>query len=284
MDLRKTAYITSGDPLLDHDLRQLHMHQDDDGITLFAVSGANGGVALWDVRATPVLSARLYHETPALKAGALVRLEGDAPALLLGGTGTVDLISYPLDAAGVPGAADGLDLPGRQSAAPDLLTLAALPRGEHALYGVSPKGHLLGWRLDGEGQIEGRLRLKGPASDNRLDHAITLDLVTLGEGRFVLALDAGGVRSYEILGNQGTLRLTDQLGVADGLGIAAPTALDTISAFGSTWVVLAAAGTHSLTVMRLGTDGVLSPSDHVIDTLATRFGGVTALKVVTAGD
>ena len=284
MDLRKTAHITSGDPLLDHDLRQLHVHRADDGVQLFAVSGANGGVALWDITAAPVLSARLYHETPALRAGPLARTDGAASALILGGTGTRELISYPLDGAGVPGAAEELDLPGRKSAAPDLLSLAALPKGASALYGISPEGRLLGWRLDAEGQIDGTLRIAGPARESRLDQAVALDLAEADATRFVLAVDAAGVRSYEILGNKGALRLADQFGAADGLGIAAPTALETVSAFGSTWLVLAAAGTHTLTALRLHADGSLAPTDHIMDTRDTRFGGGTALEVVRVGD
>ena len=69
----------------------------------------------------------------------------------------------------------------------------------------------------------------------------------------------------------------------DGLGIRAPTAMETVVTGGQTFVVLAASGTSSLTVMRVGADGRLTPTDHVIDTASTRFAGVQALATAQVG-
>jgi Ca2+-binding RTX toxin-like protein len=50
---------------------------------------------------------------------------------------------------------------------------------------------------------------------------------------------------------------------------------------GTTYAVLAAAGSSTLSVMEVGTDGSLTLRDHVLDGLTSRFGGVTSLEVVT---
>ncbi len=52
---------------------------------------------------------------------------------------------------------------------------------------------------------------------------------------------------------------------------------------GVSYLVLAAAGSSSLTVIEVGAQGDLTIRDHLLDTLHTRFGGVAALDIVTEG-
>ncbi|MCC5992245.1 MAG: hypothetical protein JJT99_06945 [Rhodobacteraceae bacterium] len=82
----------------------------------------------------------------------------------------------------------------------------------------------------------------------------------------------------------GNLTLARMLGLEDGLWIAAPTALTVFSAHGQTWAVLAAAGTNSLSVVKVGADGALMVVDHVTDTGATRFADVQAIAHAQIGD
>lgn len=69
----------------------------------------------------------------------------------------------------------------------------------------------------------------------------------------------------------------------DGLWIAAPTAIKTATVDGLSYLVLAAAGSSSLTVIEVDALGNLIIRDHLLDTLQTRFGGVTALDIVDEG-
>ncbi|WP_322894997.1 MULTISPECIES: calcium-binding protein [unclassified Yoonia] len=79
----------------------------------------------------------------------------------------------------------------------------------------------------------------------------------------------------------GTLAQVAGVGPEDGLWIATPTALKTAVVDGVTYLVLAAAGSSSLSVMEVGPAGNLIIRDHLLDTRETRFAGVTALDVVT---
>ncbi len=88
-----------------------------------------------------------------------------------------------------------------------------------------------------------------------------------------------GVSSY-ILDANGTPTFVDVLGAADGVGIADPTAIECFEVAGECFVVVAAAGSSSLTVMKIQSDGTLSPVDHIIDNLNTRFDNVAELEVV----
>jgi Ca2+-binding RTX toxin-like protein len=87
-----------------------------------------------------------------------------------------------------------------------------------------------------------------------------------------------------IVGATGALTRGPVTGQAQGVPMQGITALQTVEAFGATWLVAAAAGSSSLTVFRVGAGGVLVPVDHVFDELGTRFQGVTALDVVVRGD
>ncbi|WP_299929952.1 hypothetical protein [uncultured Pelagimonas sp.] len=78
----------------------------------------------------------------------------------------------------------------------------------------------------------------------------------------------------------GTTHLSAQLGAEQGLGVATPTAMESIQINGRTFVVMAAAGSSSLSVVELTESGNLVLVDHQIDTRETRFGQVVALSVV----
>ena len=283
MSLTFTAHIAAGDPLLDGDLRGLALVETGAGARLYAATGSGGGITAWHLQAEAAaqLDHSLYYGQPAFGLTGLAAVQmGGQPQLMLETGGAGARLRHPLDAAGRIGRAETVELPG--GGAPAALAARGLADGA-ALYAVeAASGRLGGWRLDAEGQITGALALRGGAAADRLQDPAGLALAQVGPARFLLAADAGGVTSYHSRGGGG-LRPAGHLGPEDGLGLARPTALETVQAFGETWVVLAAAGSSSLSVMRLGADGGLGPADHLVDTRATRFAGVTALEVVKIG-
>ena len=95
------------------------------------------------------------------------------------------------------------------------------------------------------------------------------------------AVDAG-VSSYW-MGQWGNVKERGNIGPSDGLWVGAPTALATAEVGGTLFVILGAAGSSSLSVLRVNLWGDLFLETHVIDTLGTRFGGVQALEVVSVG-
>lgn len=115
---------------------------------------------------------------------------------------------------------------------------------------------------------------------------IALQAAVVGGQTYALALDGAGaqVTSHAFDPGSGHATEAGSIGAAQGLGIAAPTGMEVVAAHGRTWVVLAAAGSSSLSVLELRSDGSLRATDHVIDTGGTRFAGVQALAVAQAGD
>jgi Ca2+-binding RTX toxin-like protein len=96
--------------------------------------------------------------------------------------------------------------------------------------------------------------------------------------------DRNGVTSFIVDTRTGALTEVETMGALQGLGIHAPTALEVVQIAGQTYVIVAAAGTDSITVMRLNADGSLEPTDHRLDNGTTRFEGVQSLAVGVSGD
>jgi serralysin len=96
---------------------------------------------------------------------------------------------------------------------------------------------------------------------------------------FVFSASAGdhGVSSFW-MGQWGNMRPRDSLGAADGLPIHAPSALTTAQVDGKSFIILGAAGSGSLSVIRVNKWGGLFEVSTYLDTRDTRFDGVTALE------
>lgn len=70
------------------------------------------------------------------------------------------------------------------------------------------------------------------------------------------------------------------LGARELLPVAGVSALRTLTLGDTTFLVAAASGSSSLTILRIGTDGTMIPTDQVIDSLETRFQSVRAIEVI----
>jgi Ca2+-binding RTX toxin-like protein len=112
----------------------------------------------------------------------------------------------------------------------------------------------------------------------------TLVVAWAGGTPYVITTSAAddAIRSNRIQAD-GTLAEIDRDGAPSGLGIDAPSATCWTTLDGDTYILQAGAGSSSLSVLRLETDGRLTPTDHIVDNLATRFQSVTALATVEDG-
>ncbi|MDK3020752.1 hypothetical protein [Pseudodonghicola flavimaris] len=289
--LTLTGRITAKDELLDTDLRHLGSLVTGSGSYLYAATGQNGGISVYRLDAGGGL-ARLtdssYFDVSGLGLGRFDIVErGGAAELVLHGTGDGSLIGYAIEADGSLAEAASTDLPGHGGETPASVAAFGLGAGRSALYMVDAEtGGIDAWISDSSGSIVRAASLGGTSSHYVLDSQALLQVVPEGPGggAFLLAADghSQGVSCYTIDAATGALSRSATLGAADGLGVAGPSGLQAVTAGGATWVVLAAAGSSSITVMQLGADGSLTATDHVIDTRATRFDAVTALEVVVA--
>jgi len=287
MALRLDGRIGAGNDLLDADLRDLEITSGAGGVYLYAATGQNGGVSVYRVDgggALASLSDLGYFAGAGITMGRIDILNIDGVLrLYANGSGNGQLTGFGVKGNGDITSTFYSDLPGSGTETARALTTAQLSNGTTALYMVDgDTGALAAYVSDGAGALVARAGLNGAASAYDLDGAIALETVTAGGISFLLAADAASsaVYSYRIDTASGALTFTDSLGAANGLGVAAPSAMETVQVGAVTWVILAAAGSGSLSVMQLLPSGQLEPVDHVLDTLATRFGGVAALEVI----
>lgn len=83
------------------------------------------------------------------------------------------------------------------------------------------------------------------------------------------------------VGATGTLTAQVLLTPDTGLRIADPTAITNVQVGGADYLILAAAGSSSVSVIATNATGELTVVDHVIDDRSTRFDGVTAMATAT---
>ncbi|KAA0921163.1 hypothetical protein FLO80_03060 [Aquicoccus porphyridii] len=221
------------------------------GVIAFRL-GADGRLALTD--------SRLFSGSDALAAsGKLALIEtGDGPVLVFG-AGTDALLGYRIGDDASIGARVGIpfETARNEIAAGNDAMLRAF--AVHSDTGVAPVA-------DGSWQRE----------------TVGLEVGGVGDAAHVVVL--GAFDSHvTVMPRDGTGTIT-RFGTAEGLGIATPTALELVETTSGHWVILAAAGSSSLSVLALDPDGSLHAADHVIDTLNTRFGGVQALATAQRGD
>ncbi|MFB2594391.1 calcium-binding protein [Paracoccus sp. p4-l81] len=111
---------------------------------------------------------------------------------------------------------------------------------------------------------------------------VTLTTAALSHGSYVLAATASGqaVVAYRVSEDHRMVE-TGRLAASDGVGISQPGPMQVVSAYGRDFVLAAAGQSSSVTVAELKADGSLRATDHLMDSLASRFGQIAAMQVVT---
>lgn len=109
-----------------------------------------------------------------------------------------------------------------------------------------------------------------------------LETVRVGGTDYVLAASGldSGITSLRI-DTDGGLSVADSILAESGGGFAAITALATTEVAGTDFVLAGSGPAGTITVFRLNAQGVFFQTDHVIDTLDTRFDGLQSLTTFT---
>lgn len=206
---------------------------------------------------------------------------GSQPVLAMLGRVDAGLRTYALGGDGALGAVQTLATGTGEAA---FSALESLTFADRTLLVTSAMGGtgLTSWQLGATGQLTRLAQIATTATARQGTDITATAQVSIGGTRFVLAASTFDNRLMSFqLGTDGALRLTGSLGVAEGLGIAAPSVLRVVTVDGVSYALLAAAGSSSISVARIAATGALTATDHVIDSLDTRFQAITVLEVVT---
>lgn len=150
--------------------------------------------------------------------------------------------------------------------------------GQNYLYGVTRGDDQIGvWRMNANGTvstIDG-----GGEGDPSATAFASMSAVQIGTQPLLLVADASANALISMkIGPNGIPQEVSRISVADGVGIATPTAVAVAETGGQSYGILAAAGSSTLTAVRLAADASMVLTDHVMDTRDTRFDGVHLLE------
>lgn len=288
MELQFQYHLVANNELLDTDVRDLEVVKTSSGTFLYAATGQGGGVAAYQLSAAGA-SATLHGTTfysGAVTGSTIGELQtvtiNGVEQLLVGGTETGGLAGYRLYQTGQLGNSSITQISNSAGDPSEVETFTTSDL--QAVYTVSEGGGLLRtYSVNDNGGFTARL----PSNDDRPDFVMQgeaiLRTASVGDREFLIASDTQGdaISSFRITDpNTGVLDPRDEIGAQDGLGIDTPNVMQTVTAFGATYVLVGAAGSSSLSVLRLFYDGHMEATDHILDTANTRFANISALEVV----
>ncbi len=275
MMLQFERVVATGTAALDSGIGDTALKTFNGDTYLYSMTGENGGIASWRLvdGAGPIAVDQQYYGATishqVSRSGVPVTL-GDQTHLVLDVDIATGLVSYDLGTNGTIGTLQetdtltgGGDISAAVQISADLLMLSH-----------SDSGRIGTYRINGDSSLTVAATVTGRAD--------VLQTLQSGSDQFVIAADTtdSAITTYRVDQALGTLSEIDGNTAFETLGINAPTAVEVVQAHGKSWVVVASAGSNSLSVMRLDSDGRLTPTDHVLDSLHTRFESVQDLAVV----
>jgi len=247
---------------------------------LYATTNYDGWVSAWDISADALIQIDDALHTSPLVAGATPGLSlitrNGAPALLSGGHNGGSMSLRPL--AGDGSFAGFINLgTATRFAGPFLHPVSLdLSGGTQAVYGGIVGGNgIAQLGFDGDGILTGTSIIASDAIT-----AITSGTVNGVQYLFTASASDINLRTWAVA-SDGALTLKTTMIAEDGLWVSAPTALATTVIAGTTYLVLASAGSSSLTVLQVGSTGTLGVVDHLLDDRHSRFAGASVIETVT---
>ncbi|WP_431300716.1 calcium-binding protein [Tabrizicola sp. BL-A-41-H6] len=254
-------------------------------LMLYTATRAGGGVLAIDVDAGMTLvDQRQLAPGMTLPAEAtldVVSVSG-VQHLIVSGANQGSVSAYALAAAGGFGAA--VQLPGGPAGVIAAQTLVQAGGASFVYTARAGESTINGFALAADGRMTaaGKITLDGALSG--VDISALTSVVVEGQAYLVsLSLEADTLRAFSI-GPTGALSQVAMLGGPQGLPISDPSDVKVVTMAGTSYLVVASAGSSSVSIVAVDPGGQLRPVDQVNDTLDTRFQGSQALATVCIGD
>ena len=127
-----------------------------------------------------------------------------------------------------------------------------------------------------------RANIMADTSASHAGSVVDTTYINIGGTDYLISASGGsdiGVSTWAIRSN-GQLQHVASIAPDTGLWVSDPTSLTAVHVDGVTYVVLASAGSNSLTVLEVSPQGQMTITDHLFDDRDSRFEGVTDLKTL----
>lgn len=249
-----------------------------DGTQVYGAAQWGTGLAVWNVGGslTPVDTITYSGATGAFSDLELAQVQIDGRDMILTlNAYNPEFQGYVLNPAGEYG---GSRPTITQTGDAPVRPMDAVQQGNFLLV-AQGSGGVASYQINNDGSLRFRAET-GP--DTFGGYVGGLDAVTVNGTNYVVAAFTNDDRIAAFsVANNGALTMTGQINTGGGLGIDAPTLVEIATLDGKTYVIAGSYGSHSISVMELGGNGGMTVTDHVMDTLETRFGHISAMEVVT---
>lgn len=257
----------------------------DTGSALVLLALSRAGAALTHFSLTesgaPEMGSRVFPSVLMQSAQpeiGLVAVNGQAHVMLAGLAGT-PIHGVAMTPFGEQGAWVSPTAAGRQME--DLTSLQSAPSTGFS-YGAWRDGGLSRISFTASTVTETPVTLDPAFDDVHISRLFTLN--SAGTDYVVMLSDSGNLVGVSRVEASGDLTPLSAHGPADGLWVSKPSDAELLSLGGHDYVVVASAGSSSLSVMRLDPQHGLVLVDHVLDTEDTLFEGVVSIAVAQVGD
>lgn len=261
-------------------IADLFLNEGPDGLRLYTTTRHGATLAILVDQGMVRIDHAAGSTAGALPAPARISLfeMGGAPFLALTGGNAPRIDGWRLGANGTLGAVDQIS--GSPAGRLTAVEVAQVGGQEYLFTSRMTEASILVYRLNANGHATAVDSFDHWGERQGVD-ITDLQAILTDDGPRLLALSATGdaLRSFKIAPS-GALTLTTTLGAGGGLGVSTPSDLEVISAYGRDWVLVAGAGSSSISVVELRPNGRLLLRDHVVDSLGTRFQGVQAIEVI----
>ncbi|NSX53901.1 hypothetical protein, partial [Parasulfitobacter algicola] len=270
------------------DIRDLRIETIGGESYVLSTTGQVGGIVSFRLQSDGSLTAHdtLYFAevmSPNLTGQIEILTVNDRSVAVVASDTQAGLIGYEFQANGEFGTQQSIDLSDNGPRPGDLLQ----PSSSDFLFIVSSDGTLGTYRPDGQG---GYVTAQ-TTNDSQFARPVDVAELTIGNNSYLIALNKEdrGVTSYAIDNVTGQLTIASSMGADRGLGLLnVPVALEVVQVHGTSYVIVATAASGgssgAISVMMVTEHGTLIPTDHILDTLDTRFGQLQSLSVVEDGD
>lgn len=282
--------VLSGHNALDTAVSDLELRTTSGGTYLISTSGANGGIVSYNVGSRGALNIAGTH----FFTGAQARLDSSkisildingSPYVVTGSVGSQNLQGQALSNSGDLGATTRFDGFTSNAGAIPAMAEVELSGGQFFFLANQTGRNVDVYRMGAQANYLSSSSFRDTI-DSYAANIVDMAEATVGNKTFLLTLSAteNGLSCFGVNNSNGALTHCGSFGADQGLGIYAATDLEVVNAFGATYALVASAGTSSLSVLQINAQGELQRADHILDTLHTRFGGVTSVETVTVGD
>ncbi|PIE14286.1 MAG: calcium-binding protein [Rhodobacterales bacterium] len=280
--------INTGQDALDNGITGLEFHQTGQGVFLLTSSGVNGGVSSYQLTGSStaqlVDSALFSPGMSSTASGGLSLLDvGSDTYALTGGSNSNQMDGYQIsDTGGIGATASLVGVGTSQQGGVSVMTAMTLAAHDMLYMAELGGSGISAYRLGQQAQYDATASVSD-TDDSYLSNVVALCHCDVGGQSYLVAASGteNGVSCYSVNSTTGALSLSGTMGAANGLGINNPTDMEVVSAYGNSYVILASAGSNSLSVMQIMPGGQLVAVDHLIDTLNTRFGDVVSVETFT---